>query len=221
MDDILAVIDAALRKKGLSDAAASKLAVGHPALLKNMRLPAEGEKRYNLAALKRLAEVLDIEFYFGTPRRKFGMAEPAPGGSDLDRAEALRAGFLPLPWHPVMMRRGTAPIAFARAWMEAQNLSPDPLAVVEPDDVAIDRPGEGPVLAVLDTEAPRRGAAAPWAFHLAGRVLLARAQFDARSAVLFGLGPDGSAKVLIGEEREALRILGRVIWLGLAVPAPL
>jgi phage repressor protein C with HTH and peptisase S24 domain len=74
MDPILTTIDEALSRKGLSDAAASKLAVGHPSLLKNLRMPREGEKRYNLPALKRLADVLDLEFYFG-PRRETGPFE--------------------------------------------------------------------------------------------------------------------------------------------------
>ncbi|MGH1355337.1 MAG: S24 family peptidase [Thalassovita sp.] len=68
MDPILAMIDEALRKKGLSDAAASKLAVGNYALIKNMRSSRSTDKRYNISALQKLAEVLDLELYFGPPR---------------------------------------------------------------------------------------------------------------------------------------------------------
>lgn len=71
MDPILTTIDEALKRKGLSDAAASKLAVGHPSLIKNFRIERSGEKRYNLPALQKLAQVLDLDFYFG-PRREFG-----------------------------------------------------------------------------------------------------------------------------------------------------
>ncbi len=69
MDVILSTIDEALARKRLSDAAASKLAVGHPSLIKNLRMPRDGEKRYNLPSLQKLADVLDLEFYFG-PRRE-------------------------------------------------------------------------------------------------------------------------------------------------------
>ena len=72
MDIILETTNTALKKKGLSDAAASQLAVGHPALIKKLRLPAKGDKRYNYVNLQKLAEVLDLELYFG-PRR-----EPRP-----------------------------------------------------------------------------------------------------------------------------------------------
>lgn len=74
MSQILDVIDEALRKKNLSDAAASQLAVGHPALIKKLRMPTKGEKRYNYSALEKLAEVLDLEIYFG-PQRE---TKPAP-----------------------------------------------------------------------------------------------------------------------------------------------
>ncbi|MBL4750911.1 MAG: hypothetical protein JKX71_10090 [Amylibacter sp.] len=70
MNPILNVIDDALKKKGLSDAAASRLAVGHEVLIKKLRLPAKGEKRYNYLALEKLAKVLDLELYFGPPREQ-------------------------------------------------------------------------------------------------------------------------------------------------------
>lgn len=68
MDLILNAITDALEKKGLSAAAASKLAVGNYALIKNMRSSRSDEKRYNVGALEKLADVLDLEFYFGPPR---------------------------------------------------------------------------------------------------------------------------------------------------------
>ena len=66
--DILSEIDKALKEKGLSDSAASKMAVGHPSLIKNFRAPKAGEKRYNLSSLEKLAHVLGLELYFGPPR---------------------------------------------------------------------------------------------------------------------------------------------------------
>lgn len=68
MDPILEAIDVALKRKGLSDAAASKLAVGNYALIKNMRSSRSEDKRYNFQALEKLAEVLGLECYFGPPR---------------------------------------------------------------------------------------------------------------------------------------------------------
>lgn len=74
MDPILEHIDKALKRKGLSDAAASKLAVGNYALIKNLRSSRSSDKRYNYSSLEKLAEILDLELYFGPPRE----TTPAP-----------------------------------------------------------------------------------------------------------------------------------------------
>lgn len=65
MPDILKAIDDALARKGLSDAAASRLAAGNPALIKNLRNSAG---RYSFDALQKVADVLELECYFGPPR---------------------------------------------------------------------------------------------------------------------------------------------------------
>lgn len=73
MDEVLKHINVALKRKGLSDAAASMLAVGNQSLLKNMKASsATEEKRYSFQALQRLANVLDLECYFGPPRGGVG-----------------------------------------------------------------------------------------------------------------------------------------------------
>lgn len=74
MDPILTAIEEALKNKGLSASAASKLAVGNFALIKNMKSDRSANKRYNVEALRSLAEVLDLELYFGPPRE----ITPAP-----------------------------------------------------------------------------------------------------------------------------------------------
>lgn len=85
MDPILDTIDAALKRKGLSDAAASKLAVGHPSLIKNLRMERQGEKRYNLPSLMKLAKVLDLDFHFGPAREPVGVEHITLEGSDYAR----------------------------------------------------------------------------------------------------------------------------------------
>ena len=79
MTDVLAVIDAALRRKELSDAAASRLAVGNPSLIKNMR---NGAGRYSFEALEALAKVLDLDC-------KFGPADGPPESTGLAEAQAV------------------------------------------------------------------------------------------------------------------------------------
>lgn len=75
MDSILDEIDKALQRKGLSAAAASKQAAGHYSLIKNMKSAKSKGKRYSVETLEKLAEVLDLELYFG-PRRPELDSEP-------------------------------------------------------------------------------------------------------------------------------------------------
>lgn len=137
MDQILEEIDKALARKGLSDAAASRLAVGHPSLIKNFRMERKGEKRYNLSSLAKLADVLDLELYFGPKRPREALngfaeaavsrIEPAIDGS----GEALRQGFLPIPYSlEDPNNRGVAPIALARSWLADHGLDPEHLSFI-------------------------------------------------------------------------------------------
>lgn len=74
MKQVLDAIDRALERRGLSDAAASRLAVGNPSLIKNLRNPRAAERRHPFENLQLLADVLGLELYFGEPRS----AEPVP-----------------------------------------------------------------------------------------------------------------------------------------------
>lgn len=68
MKEVLDAIDKALERRGLSDAAASRLAVGNPSLIKNLRNPRSSERRHPFENLALLADVLGLELYFGEPR---------------------------------------------------------------------------------------------------------------------------------------------------------
>jgi phage repressor protein C with HTH and peptisase S24 domain len=122
MDMILAAIDEALLRKGLSDAAASKLAVGNYSLIKNMRAERGADKRYNFTALQRLAEVLELECYFG-PSRESAMP-PSP---------ASRSEFAKVPLHEAWLSAGNGTangdeeviehLAFRRDWLKKIGVS--------------------------------------------------------------------------------------------------
>lgn len=124
MDVILDEIDQALKKKGLSDAAASQLAVGHPALIKKMRMPAKGEKRYNYIALQKLAAVLDLELYFGQPRDLTPPPEVDVDGSrfaTVARHEASASaggGFVNFDEDPIDH------LAFSKTWLMQNGIQP-------------------------------------------------------------------------------------------------
>lgn len=213
MDAILDIIDAALKRKGLTDAAASKLAVGHPSLLKNLRMPREGEKRYNLPSLMRLAEVLDLEFYFG-PKREFEqtssiMANHAPG-------DDAPSGFLTIPWAEI--RPGSAPVAFSRSWLDAHGLVPDFLLAALPDVVDLDGPAVDDTLALLDTRTALRKGHGLWCFRSAGKVRVANVTFSGSITVIHPASAALEPQIIDGPPGGALNVLGKVVWLGQSVP---
>ena len=134
----MSIIDAALLRKGLSAAAASRLAVGNPSLIKNMRNKTGNPKRFNAHALQQLADVLDLEFYFGDARTQTSVHLPA-GFTERTiellptataRQEAFEMGFLPIPYHSAALPnfRGTAPVALTRQWLTASGLAAETLA---------------------------------------------------------------------------------------------
>lgn len=81
MNEILKAIQDALDSKGVTAAAASRAAAGNPSLIKNM-MNARGENpRYSYQALEKLADVLDLEIYFG-PKRGSGPVDHLAYQSD-------------------------------------------------------------------------------------------------------------------------------------------
>lgn len=126
MDEVLAAIDEALARKGLSDAAASKLAVGNFALIKNLRLSratSPEDRRTNFHALQRLAEVLDLECYFGPPRDTGPVQQIVVDGAD----------FAQIPLHEAALAAGGGAknhtealighLAFRRSWLKRIGVS--------------------------------------------------------------------------------------------------
>jgi hypothetical protein len=165
--------------------------------------------------LARAAEIcgaLGLEFYIGPRRLPPGFAE-GDTASDLGRVEALRAGFLPIPWHHAANRRGAAPVAFAAAWLELQKLRPDDLLAVVPDKAPV-LPYGREVLAVITTSAKRAGPPSPWAIRSDGLIYLLDVEFHPRAMVLLKFMTDGSTRILIDSAREAVQVLGKVVWWG-------
>ena len=222
MDPILMAIDEGLKRKGLSDAAASKLAVGHPSLIKNLRMHREGEKRYNVPSLIKLAKVLDLDFYFG-PRRD---AQPEP-------PEASPDAFAAIPLYSATLAAGDGSLnddeavidqlAFRRDWLHKIGVSPASavLARARGDSMS-------PTIRDSDMVLIDRARAAP-----PGKV---RAPQDRRTPYIYALlDQDGAARVkrldlaapgvlaILSDNHEHppetrpardVTIIGRVVWWG-------
>ncbi|WP_299370502.1 hypothetical protein [uncultured Tateyamaria sp.] len=132
----MTAIDKALEEKGLSDAAASDLAVGHKQLLKNIRNPRGGKRMHPVESLARLFDVLDIEFNVRSLTER--QAAPNWRGFAEDqltiegRTEALAEGYAPIPY--LEEAGGTlnvSPVAVSRDWVTSAGLDLDALCVVQ------------------------------------------------------------------------------------------
>lgn len=223
MHHILATIENALEKKGLSAAAASRLAVGNPSLIKNMRSDGAVNKRFNAEALQKLADVLGLEFYFGEPREETSLSLPGgfsertvePFSAALARREALEMGFLPVPYHIAAAPnfRGTAPVALSRQWLLASGFNAESLAFLPAltDDMA-------PILSVgalalIDASRTRADDDGIWAIGHGGRYTFARVQMPSPEMMILKCDrPNKPVQIFKGGELRTLKVIGRVVW---------
>lgn len=239
MDKVLAEIDAALKRKGISASEASRRAVNHPSLIKNFRMEREGEKRYNLSALEKLAKVLDLELYFGPPRGDPRQLAPEPPSVALDHT-----AYAALPLYDVRFSAGPGavnddgapvrPVALHRDILAQLGVaSGDCLLVkvdgnsMEPlfchqDTVLIDRaratpPGSPPAISSRARKTPHQPLAAP-VFAFIDPDGHARIKHLRRHAEL-GLfatsaNPSHAPELYPPDEAARITILGQVVAFG-------
>ena len=215
----------------MSDAAASKLAVGNPSLLKNMRADRGEKKRYNYTSLEALADVLDLELYFGPARDD----PSAPNLLDLSRRADEMIGkihgedFEAVPRYDVFLAAGDGRLndegdpvehlLFSRPWLRRMGIAPDMGALLtvtgdsmEPlladgDLVLVDRdrfdPVSGKVYAFND---PDNGA----------RVKFIDILPDKGGIVLRSANLDHAPDYRIGTSADEItrNIIGQVVWSG-------
>lgn len=211
MDDILSVIERALCRKGLSASAASRLAVGNPALIKNMRA-AGGRKRHNVEALMKLARVLDLELYFGPPRTAQPRAETPAGLAEM--------GFVTIPFHAAAApeHRGPAPVALSEDLLRDLGVPADRLRFVPVPDAAMAPELPPGALALIDCGPPEGGGPGIWALRHRDRLRLARIERPSdKLMLLVHTNPDHPVIAISGLEAVTVEVLGRVVWV--AMPA--
>lgn len=225
MEEIIAAIEEALEKKGISAAAASKQAAGNFALIKNLKnRKTDRERRHLLENLMDLADVLDLEFYFGPPR------EPVVA-TLIDPSD--RPDYALVPAYPVEASAGdgatavdVAPdgaLAFRKDWMSKHGISLDNATLLrargdsmEPiiwdgDLLLIDRSRT-----TINASTKKTRQKAVYVVELEGQLLVKtlRRPAEDRILVISENVADYDAFELRGRELNALRIVGKVVWWG-------
>lgn len=216
MDEILAAIDLALAKKGLSDAAASRLAVGHPSLIKNLRNSRSGQKRINtIDSLVFLADALDLEFYFGERKPAAITESQRANGADFSKVRLLVGGE-PLgdlnvespdgPFAPVAFgvdfaaKLGVDLAACAAIFVTCNSMAPS----VSDGDYALvcRKPGD-------------RVNGEPYAFaDKTGEIKIRRLDWIDDQIVVRSDNPDLPLYIYDAREAQNVTIIGRVKWAG-------
>lgn len=218
MDQVFAAIDAALKRKGLSDAAASKLAVGNYALLKNMRssrAKSPEDRRLNYYALERLAEVLDLELYIGPPREAGPLITAEIAGEDYAAVPRYDAAFSAGPGmvNPEDMPAGA--IAFRKDWLTREDISPASSMVVSvKGDSMAPTLHDGDLVLVDRRKTVPRGRRIYALIGADGEARIKRVE-RLPSALLLQSDNEHTPTELIPEaEADRVRILGEVVWWG-------
>lgn len=204
-NQIRELVEDGLAVKGVSARRASMDVVGHDGLIRDIR----AGRMPSFDRMIALFEYLSVPFEFGLVAEASapGMSEDQSpqNRSDLTQREAMRAGFLPFPWHPISGYRGVSPIALSSAWLSGQGLKPDSLAVIE----AL---WEGrKVLALIDCDARKSGENDLWAVAEKGLCGLARVHWQDNQVAVLSWGEDRAPEAM-HHDAPKVRFLGRVAW---------
>lgn len=212
VQEIYELLEVRRNELGLSQAEVGRLAFDQAdgSALQNMkRGSAPGFDR-----LSALADVLGLEFYLGQPRTySKGFADPV-SETDLSRVEALRGGYLPIPWHLESRRPGSSPVAFSKEWMEAHALIPDNLLAIVPDAVHLPNASFRETVVVVDTSPHRLRQNGLCAFKRAGVVQIAYVTFARELVIVAGAELSKGSAVIFPDDEAPLRPLGQVVWSG-------
>lgn len=222
MNPILAQIDEGLRAKGLKDATASRLAVGNPSLIKNIRA---GQGNVGIDSLQKLADVLGLELYFG-PRRDTGPVETIPADSP---------DFAHIPVHAASLAAGDGVnndtveiidhLAFRRSWLDRIGVmaSMAVIARVQGDSMAPSIKADDMVLidrskaeVQVRQRLPKDTRPAPiYAIMVDGMARVKRIERpEPEIIMLVSDNPAYGPELLTGANARTLDVIGKVMWWG-------
>lgn len=166
--------------------------------------------------LEAVAKALGWEVYFGPPRppqKKALRFEEASETADLQRVDAFRSSYLPLPWMDPVRGRGSSPVAFQLSWLEKIGLVADHLACIVPDSVLIEGVDRSRVLALVDQKVVRRGYGV-WCIFEGDKSIIARVLFQDDALLIQPSDLSSSPRLIQSLKSSSITVRGKVVWLG-------
>lgn len=211
--EILSLIEGRLKELGLTQADLGLRAFGKADNTAIQSLKKGSSPSYDRVAA--MADALGLELYLGKPRGRIehGLKEDGPT-SDLDKVEALRAGFLPIPWHHRSKQKGSSPIAFDPAWLDSNGLIPDGLSAIVPDQVNLPYERSSSVIAVMDRARTARVSGAVYCFSRHGKIVLSRLYFDRDFTIIPSEGISKAPTILAPGDEGPIQHIETVVWHG-------
>ena len=119
-------------------------------------------------------------------------------------------------WHEALQLQGFAPIALDRSWFIDFDGDDESLRAVPIIRSTLEAPLLGRMIALVHPCAPQEGGPAKWALVADNMTHLTEVEFHRHAMVLHRFRTDRSSVTLWYDEREAVELLGRVVWLGVA-----
>lgn len=216
MDDVFAALDAALKREGLSDAAASQLAVGNPSAIKNLRMQRGSEKRINYVTLSKLAEVLGLELYFGPPRQIFTQPQSlAAHDGDFVQVRRFDVQLSAGPGRNGDNAPELAPVAFRAKWMTDAGLIADRCKVLSVNgDSMYPTLSDGDLILVDERQTTVRSMAVYAFVDVSGDARIKRLEKLDDQLLLRSDNPDVTTEIRKPAEANDIRIIGKVVWSG-------
>jgi hypothetical protein len=205
-----AAVEAALEARNLSARRASLDVVGHDGLIRDIR----AGRIPSVDRIEALFDYLGLEAYFG-PRRPVSRETVV---ANLPPGEDAPSGFLTIPWAESGSRKGSAPVAFARSWLEEHALVPDFLSAALPDQVQLEGPPTDDTVALLDSRVSLRMGHGIWCFKSRGLVVVSRVTFAGTVTVIHPAHPEDEPTIFDVPLGNAMTLLGKVVWMGQSVP---
>lgn len=119
-------------------------------------------------------------------------------------------------WHEALGLVGTAPFALDRSWFIDFDGDDDALRAVPIIRSTVEATLAGRMIALVDPQATQAGGPSKWALIADGMTQLAEVEFHQHATVLHRFRTDRSSVTLWYDERQAVELLGRVVWLSIA-----
>lgn len=193
------------------------MAVGNPSLIKGFKLPAgKGEKRYNYLALMKLAEVLDLELYFGPPRETGNVVHTIVDGEEFAEIDHLdiqaSAGHGRENGNPDVIDK----LAFKRDWLTHKNIDPNRACLIDVHgDSMLPSLSNGDLALVDQRKNVITGNKIYALTDIDGTTLVKRLEIlPDQSVLLKSDNPEWPTQIRKGQDANRLNIIGEIVWSG-------